>query len=179
MFINQLVDCTCKLHTGCPRLITCTTVVTRALNALLQRFGLVTQALSAQSAIPGSFWGEPEAGLVENTLYVRWDTPLHSALHEASHFICMDESRRRTLHTDALSDDLEECAVCYLQILLAQQMVGVGGAGIMEDMDEWGYSFRLGSTRAWFENDALEARQWLRDRNIIDEAGQLTGRRAD
>jgi hypothetical protein len=28
-------------------------------------------------------------------------------------------------------------------------------------MDEWGYTFRLGSARAWFEQDAAEAREWL------------------
>ncbi len=28
-------------------------------------------------------------------------------------------------------------------------------------MDAWGYSFRLGSTRAWFEGDAQDARAWL------------------
>lgn len=90
----------------------------------------------------------------------------------------MDDSRRGVLHTDALSDDLEECAVCYLQILLAAQISGVGAERIMKDMDAWGYSFRLGSTQAWFEHDAFDARQWLFERNIIDEGCQLTGRRA-
>lgn len=135
------------------------------------------QRLSSGSAIPGSYWGAPEAGLVGNTLFVRPDTPLHSALHEAGHFICMDEVRRRTLHTDALSDDLEECAVCYLQILLAAQIEGAGTARIMDDMDAWGYTFRLGSTRAWFEHDAADARQWLLEKNMIDATGRITGRR--
>jgi hypothetical protein len=31
----------------------------------------------------------------------------------------------------------------------------------MADMDAWGYSFRLGSTRAWFEADAEDAREFL------------------
>ncbi len=55
----------------------------------------------------------------------------------------------------------EESAVCYLQVLLADELPGVGRARLMDDMDAWGYSFRLGSTRAWFETDAEETRQWL------------------
>lgn len=133
--------------------------------------------LPSGSAIPGSFWGEPEAGLVRDTLYIRSDTPLHSALHEAGHYLCMEEERRERLHTDALSDDLEECAVCYLQVLLAAQIDGVTAERIMEDMDAWGYSFRLGSTRAWFEDDALDARHWLIAQGMIDCQGHLTGRR--
>jgi hypothetical protein len=42
-------------------------------------------------------------------------------------------------------------------------------------MDEWGYSFRLGSTRAWFEQDAEDARLWLLDHGIVDAMGCLTG----
>jgi hypothetical protein len=37
----------------------------------------------------------------------------------------------------------------------------------MADMDAWGYTFRLGSTRAWFENDAAEARAFLVARELI------------
>jgi hypothetical protein len=36
----------------------------------------------------------------------------------------------------------------------------------MADMDAWGYSFRLGSTRAWFENDAEDARAFLAARSL-------------
>jgi hypothetical protein len=42
-------------------------------------------------------------------------------------------------------------------------------------MDEWGYSFRLGSTRAWFENDAEDARLWLLNEGVIDTGGRPTG----
>jgi hypothetical protein len=42
-------------------------------------------------------------------------------------------------------------------------------------MDEWGYSFRLGSTRAWFEHDAEDARLWLLGAGILDPEGRLTG----
>jgi hypothetical protein len=38
----------------------------------------------------------------------------------------------------------------------------------MADMDEWGYSFRLGDTRSWFENDAEDARKWLIDNDLLD-----------
>lgn len=160
-------------------MITCTSTIVFALETLLQDFGLSVRLLAAGTAIPGSFWGEPEAGLVRNTLYVRSDTPLHSALHEAGHYLCMEEARRHNLHTDALSDDAEECAVCYLQILLAVQIDGITAERIMADMDAWGYSFRLGSTQAWFEDDALDARQWLIARNMIDPEGRIIGPRAN
>ena len=44
----------------------------------------------------------------------------------------------------------------------------------MVDMDRWGYTFRLGSAKAWFENDAEDAYQWLIDHNIIDTRKQPT-----
>jgi hypothetical protein len=53
-----------------------------------------------------------------------------------------------------------------LQIVLADGLPGVGSDRLMADMDAWGYSFRLGSTRAWFENDAEDARAWLREKEL-------------
>ena len=103
----------------------------------------------AAEPIPGSFWGDDEAGLIDNRLYARCDTPLHSILHESCHYICMDDRRRAALHTDAGGDYEEENAVCYLQILLAEKINGYSAEGCMLDMDRWGYSFRLGSARAW------------------------------
>jgi hypothetical protein len=114
--------------------------------------------------------------LIGHRLLVRDDTPLHSALHEACHYICMDSSRRAALHTDAGGDDLEENAVCYLQILLADLLPEVGRGRLFEDMDAWGYSFRLGSARAWFEHDAEDARQWLLQQGLIDTERRPTGR---
>jgi hypothetical protein len=93
---------------------------------------------------------------------VRADTPAHSALHEGCHFVCADETRRAVLDTDAGGDDLEECAVCYLSIVLADGIPGFGQARMLTDMDAWGYSFRLGSSARWFEEDADDAREWLR-----------------
>jgi hypothetical protein len=95
-------------------------------------------------------------------------------LHEACHFICMDEDRRRGLDTNAGGDYDEENAVCYLQILLADEIPGFGRARMMADMDAWGYTFRLGSTRAWFEQDAEDARQWLIARGLVTETGEPT-----
>ncbi|HEX2797609.1 MAG TPA: hypothetical protein VHN38_11025 [Immundisolibacter sp.] len=138
-----------------------------ALRVLLGARGLSVEWLAADADIPGSYWGESEAGLVGDTLHVRPDTPLHSALHEACHWLCMDAGRRRGLHTDAGGDDIEECAVCYLQILLADRLPGVGRARLMQDMDAWGYSFRLGSAAAWFESDADDARAWLQERGLL------------
>src|SRR5690349_24453193 len=51
--------------------------------ALLGRFGLHLQRVAAGEPIPGSFWGEEEAGIIGTTVYARDDTPAHSLLHEA------------------------------------------------------------------------------------------------
>ena len=149
-------------------------VLSRALAGLLQGYGLTLRHVSGD--IPGSYWGEAEAGLVGGDLFVRADTPLHSALHEACHFICADDARRAALHTDSGGDELEECGVCYLQVLLATALPGVGRDRLFADMDTWGYSFRLGSARAWFESDADDAHAWLVAHGVIDTAGAPTGR---
>ncbi|MCB1772899.1 MAG: hypothetical protein KDI88_04735, partial [Gammaproteobacteria bacterium] len=124
----------------------------------------------------GSYWGDSEAGLVDNQLYVRADTPLHSALHEACHFICMDTRRRAMLHTDAGGDIPEENAVCYLQGILADGIAGYGRRQLLSDMDAWGYTFRLGSAHTWFDQDAADARAWLQRHRIIDADRSPTGR---
>ena len=52
--------------------------------------------------------------------------------------------------------------------MLAAALPGVGSARLMADMDAWGYTYRLGSTRAWFEHDAEDARQWLLERGLLE-----------
>lgn len=146
-----------------------------ALALLLNRFGLELALTAPGEMIPGSYWGESEAGLKGNRLYARLDTPVHSVLHEASHFICMTPERRVGLDRDAGGDDGEESAVCYLQVVLAGELPGVGRERVFADMDAWGYSFRLGNTRAWFEHDAADASGWLVGRGVLDSAGRLTG----
>jgi hypothetical protein len=146
-----------------------------ALALLLQRFGLDRVLVAQQEDIPGSYWGEREAGLIADRLYARLDTPVHSVLHETSHYVCMTPERRAGLERDAGGDDLEESAVCYLQILLADELPRLGRERLCADMDAWGYSFRLGSVRAWFETDAADARDWLRAHALIDEHDRTTG----
>jgi len=135
---------------------------------MLRTFGLNLVLLKQQQRIPSSFWGEPEAGIVRSTVFARPDTPIHSVLHEACHFICMSDERRQGLDTDAGGDYDEENAVCYLQILLADRIDGFNRDQCMVDMDNWGYTFRLGSARAWFESDAEDAREWLSNRGLIN-----------
>ncbi len=143
----------------------------RKLTELLGRFGLSLELLDDDAPITGSYWGEPEAGVVGRRVYVRLDTPVHSLLHETCHVICMDEDRRTGLERDAGGDDIEEAAVCYLQVVLADYLPGVGRDRLMQDMDSWGYSFRLGSSRAWFESDASDARAWLFEKGLLSTAG--------
>jgi hypothetical protein len=141
---------------------------------LLGRYGMELVLVSPEEVIPGSYWGESEAGLKGDRLYARLDTPVHSILHEACHYICMAPERRAGLDRDAGGDDLEESAVCYLQVVLADALPGVGRRRLCADMDAWGYSFRLGSTQAWFEGDAEDARGWLRSQGVIDAGDRPT-----
>ena len=137
------------------------------------RLGITVVAVDPGQPIPGSFWGEPEAGLITHRLFLREDTPVHSALHEGCHYLCADPARQASMHTDAGGDDAEECAVCYLQVLLADTLPGYHRERLFTDMDRWGYSFRLGSARRWFYEDARDAAQWLQSRGLIDEQERL------
>ena len=105
--------------------------------------------------------------MIGANVYVRADTPVHSMLHEACHLIVLPPERRAAVHTDATDSVAEEDATCYLQIVLADALPGVGRDRLMADMDAWGYSFRLGSARAWFEHDAADAREWLVARGLL------------
>ena len=154
--------------------LTCAALPADALQQLLARYDLEVVWIEDREKLPGSFWGDPEAGLIANRLYVRPSTPVQSALHEACHYICMDMSRRRQLDTDAGGGYDEENGVCYLQILLADHLPGMTAARMMQDMDAWGYSFRLGSTQAWFEHDADDAIDWLIVHQLIDRTGRPT-----
>ena len=138
------------------------------LATLLKPYGMEIQYVADSETIKGSFFGEREAGLIDNKLLLRHDTPVHSALHEAGHYICMDPQRRAKLDTDAEGDYDEENGVCYLQILLADHLPDLGRERMMIDMDRWGYSFRLGSAKVWFEQDAEDAKQWLIKHHLID-----------
>ncbi len=141
-----------------------------SIESLLDRYGLSINVQQDSEAIIGSFWGDSEAGVVGCAVYVRRETPVHSLLHETCHIICMSGDRREQLETDAGGDDLEETAVCYLQVLLADELDGVGRDRLMADMDTWGYSFRLGDTRSWFERDAEDARKWLIDHGLLNSS---------
>lgn len=133
---------------------------------LLDSFGIALAPVPDAQPIPGSYWGEPEAGLVGATVHARRDTPVHSLLHEACHLIVLAPGQRESVHTDATRSVAEEDASCYLQIVLGARLPEVGAERLMCDMDAWGYTFRLGSTRAWFEHDAELTRAWLAAREL-------------
>ena len=145
-----------------------------SLEILLDRYGLELHLVAPDEIIPGSYWGEREAGLIGAKILARLDTPLHSVLHESAHFVCMTPERRAGLHTDAGGDDAEESAVCYLQLVLADALPNVGRERMCRDLDDWGYSFRLGSAAAWFTTDAADARAWLVRHGLLDPQGDVT-----
>ena len=141
--------------------------------ALLARFGRALHRVADAAPIPGSYWGDAEAGIIGSDVYARADTPVHSLLHEAGHLIVLPPERRAGVHTDATDSVPEEDAVCVLQGLLGDALPGVGRARVWADMDAWGYTFRLGSARAYVEHDAGEAWQWLREHGLVDAGGAL------
>jgi hypothetical protein len=155
-------------------ILTCNDISLESLSDLLARFGLSLERVDDDAPIPGSWFGEPEAGIIARRVIVRGDTPVHSALHESCHLICMDETRRSTLHTNAGGDYDEENAVNFMEITLGTLLPEVGRDRILADMDSWGYTFRLGSACAWFERDAEDARQWLLDHNLLTEQNEPT-----
>ncbi len=139
------------------------------------RFGIQIKRQASGTKIKGTFWGEPEAGIVGKCVFVRGDTPVHSLLHELCHIVCMSPDRRQALNADAASDDNEEAAVCYLQLALADSVAEIGRTRIMCDMDAWGYSFPEGSTQSWYEA-AIDARDWLLEKGLLDAQGLVLNR---
>ena len=152
----------------------CGNINLNPLQTLLARYGMEIKTVDDDADIPGSFWHPPEAGLIGDTLYIRNDTPVHSALHEACHYICMDGKRRQKLHTDAGGTAIEENGTCYLQILLSDFIPEMKRERMLSDMDGWGYSFRLGSAQDWFEQDAEDALKWLIEHHLINAEQQPT-----
>ena len=135
--------------------------------ALLSRYDLRVNLHPDGAPIPGSYWGEPEAGLVGTTVHARLDTPVHSLLHEAAHLIVAPAERRAAIHTDASDSIEEEDAVCVLQSLLGAAPTPGRAARVLADMDAWGYTFRLGSAAAYVEGDADEAWAWLQRAGLV------------
>ncbi len=142
--------------------------------ALLARYGLHLEPVADGAPIPGSYWGDREAGLVGTTVHARADTPVHSLLHEAGHLLLLTPAQRAAVHTDASDCQREEDATCVLQALLGDALPGVGRERIWADMDAWGDTFRLGSARAHFQGDAEDAFALLRERGLVDVDGILT-----
>lgn len=153
---------------GAVPMLTLSDIDPTAVAALLARYGLQLERVADGQPIPGSYWGECEAGLIGHNVYARGDTPVHSLLHEAAHLIVLPPERRAQVHTDATDSIEEEDAVCVLQALLGDALPGVGRERVLADMDGWGYTFRLGSARAYFEHDANNAWQWLHERGLAD-----------
>ena len=150
----------------------CSDLGADVIDKFLARYDIGAEWVASDSPITGSFWGAPEAGIVKQQVFVRPDTPVHSLLHEVCHIICMTPDRREALDGNAGSDDLEESAVCYLQVTLADYLPGVGRQRLMQDMDSWGYSFRSGTTERWFVEDAEDAHDWLVGEEILTETGE-------
>ena len=83
------------MHTTPADVLRVGTVAHASLSGLARRYGAELRQLAPGETVPGSYWGESEAGLQASVVYVRADTPLHSLLHELSHYVCMAPGRRQ------------------------------------------------------------------------------------
>ena len=164
---------TAQTATGPDRVLLLRDIALADATALLHRYGLQLRLVDDGAVIPGSYWGESEAGIIGSDVYVRGDTPVHSMLHEAGHLIVLPEEKRQAVHTDATDSVAEEDAVCLLQALLGDALPGVGRDRVFADMDAWGYTFRLGSARAYFARAAEAAWARLQARGLVDAQRRL------
>ena len=73
-----------------------------SLSVLLSRYGLTLTLIAPQEVIPGSYWGDSEAGLKGDRLYARLDTPVHSVLHEAAGPTTLSDVSRATTDLTAV-----------------------------------------------------------------------------
>ena len=62
----------------------------------------------------------------------------------------------------------------FLQIFLSDCICCYSRSQIIQDMDNWGYNFRLGSTNEWLQQEAKDTMQWLQNYNIIDKCCYIT-----
>jgi len=76
-----------------------------SLRTLFAPHGLDIKLVADGVDIPGSHWGDEEAGLITNTLFARADTPIHSVLHEACHWLLMSEPGSRLMQKTL-------CSIC-------------------------------------------------------------------
>ena len=76
------------------RMLTLSQIDEATVAALLAAYGLTLARVTDGAAIPGSYWGEPEAGIIGDTVHARGDTPVHSLLHEAAHLVVLPPERR-------------------------------------------------------------------------------------
>ncbi len=166
--MNEVAIQAAPTHIAADDVLTLAGICEADVVALLSRYGLNLVRIADGQCIPGSYWGEPEAGLIGATVYARGDTPVHSLLHEAAHLIVLPPDVRSAVHTDASDSIAEEDAVCVLQSLLGEALPGVGATRVLADMDAWGYTFRLGSARAYVEQDAESAWRWLVARGLVN-----------
>ena len=94
-----------------PEVLTCRVTWLRLIR-LAARYGVPVKQVEPGAPIPGTYWGEPEAGILNGVLHARPDTPVHSFLHELGHIVCADAVRRAGIRADAGGEDIEESGVC-------------------------------------------------------------------
>ncbi len=130
-----------------------------AIERLLTAFGLSLAGVAPGASIPGSYWGDSEAGLVGDRLFARADTPVHSLLHELGHYVCMDPTAARCArHRCGRRRRRGSGRVLPAGVARRRACEASAASAASRDMDTWGYSFREGSARAWLAGDGVPRR---------------------
>ena len=80
----------------------------------------------------------------------------------------MSPARRAGLDRDAGGDDAEECAVCYLQILLADELTALAARACCVTWMPGDIPFAWAAP-GWFEQDAADACVWLQSSGVVTE----------
>ena len=68
---------------------------------------------------------------------------------------------------DDVKDALKHAGIAGITVT---EVRGFGRDRMLADMDAWGYSFRLGSSKRWFHEDAEDAQAWLMEHGLIDQS---------
>ncbi len=138
-------------------------------------YGARLERVPAGAAIPGSYWGDTEAGLdrqhrVRARRHARAFVPARAlSLHlHGRRAPCRARDRRRR-HATTRSAASATCRCCSPSGSTASAQ-----RAACATWTRGATRFREGSARAWFDGDGAHARAWLLDHGLVDSAGQPT-----
>ena len=134
--------------------------------ALLARYGLAARARRRRRADPRQLLGRTRSRPDRPRVHARDDTPVHSLLHEAAHLIVLPPERARRAYRRHRFGRGRRRRL-RAAVAARRRPARRRPRALMADMDAWGYTFRLGSARAYFERDAEDAGPGCSARGLV------------